>query len=479
MMETDPPDPGGGYVPTRGSSPPLFTPDTQTTEPLNRKRGTDSNDPEDSRVKKSIINISQASASIQTSFTHPDFSSLKCTYSENDVAPYIVHVQKKEIDPSSGTILRPIKFGQFLYNLKVQGVVRDGVKRIGRNRFSVEFQSSADANSFHSLPALTTNNYEATIPSYIVTRMGIVRNIPVEWSMEEVVSSVEVPPGFGRVIKARRLNRKTTTDNGSPSWIPTQSIVVTFSGQKLPPNIYCFYNSLPVEIYLLPTIQCNKCCRFGHIKAQCRSRPRCYKCAQNHEGSECSSSAVSCLFCSGPHSANDQSCPEHFRQKNIKMLMSQENVSYIEASSKFQSVRRSFADTTRVATPPVFSPISNSQSTPNPPPHSSYRKTTFTPRRVFSPASTHGYDRQAHQEIISTPPLSLPNGHALNEPPFNESSSITPNDNLLELLVNTIINIITRFNDTQLPNHMHRKLSALIDALSNGSQNNTMELQKC
>lgn len=114
-------------------------------------------------------------------------------------------------------------------------------------------------------------------------------------------------------------------------WIPPQTIVITLSGQTLPPHVNAFYNSLRVETYILPTIQCNKCCRFGHIKTVCRSSPRCFKCTQSHEGDTCVAQTQTCLHCSESHPANDRKCHKAARQKEIKFVMSQEDISDLEA----------------------------------------------------------------------------------------------------------------------------------------------------
>lgn len=341
----------------------------------------------------------------------------------------------------------------------------DGVKRVGRNRISVEFKSFADANSFLEHPALSTGKYEAIIPSYSITRMGIVRQVPVDWTLEELAESIEVPSGYGSIVKARRLNRKTY-NNDSPVWVPTQTVVLTFTGQKLPKNVYCFYTSLPVETYVLPTIQCNKCCRFGHIQSQCRSQARCFICAQAHEGVTCSKDVPTCLFCSGLHKATDSSCPEQSRQKQIKLVMSQENVTYSEASARFAQVRRSFADAARtepvLSTPP--SPQHPTQHLSPTPQSTSYRKTVFSPRHQHLPAASHGYNSQAHRAIVETPQSQQPNGCAL------PTDLPIPNDNLLSLLLSITINLLGRFNDVELPNNVRDQVSQLLNiVLPNGS----------
>ncbi|XP_061385277.1 uncharacterized protein LOC133320662 [Danaus plexippus] len=309
--------------------------------------------------------------------------------------------------------------------------------------------------------------------------MGIVRNVPVEWALEEVVSSLVVPEGFGAVVRARRLNRKTT-DNNATVWIPTPTVVLTFNGQKLPDRVFCYFTSLPVQTYILPTIQCNKCCRFGHIASQCRSKERCFICAQPHAGINCSNPSVppTCLLCSGNHKATDSNCPEHARQRAIKLVMSQENISYSEASVRFPQVRKSFADVSRSQFSPstiaVQIPHTSAQSpsyVQNYPNSVSYRQTHFTQKTPPAPASTSGYDKQSHNTIIRSPPSSLPNGSAY------PSENMTANDNLLDLLLSTILNIISRFDDSQLPNNVVSKLSQILNSIQN-AKHPSMELSQ-
>lgn len=457
-MDTDPPDHGGCQVP-------IILP-TMEVDGINKKKKRPLADSDQSQPKKSA-NSTLSTPSIQLTFVSPDFSNEKKQYGLNDVAPYVVHVSRPESDPNSGFALRPIKFGHFLVKNNVKNVVMDGIKRIGRNRIAVEFKSALYANSFLDLPALSAAGYTATIPFYSVSRMGLIRNVPVEWSMEELVANLELPAGYGKVVRARRLSRKSINESNTPAWIPTQSVVLTFTGQKLPPRVYCFFTSLPVETYLLPTIQCNRCCRFGHVKAQCRSHPRCFKCSGMHEGESCDKEIPSCLYCSGPHQANDTSCPENSRQKSIKLIMSQESISYLEASARFPHVRRSFADSTRNSPSTTLTPIIKQSAAPN---QISYRKTVFSPRPTIIPESP-GYDRQADQAIIKNPSSDIPNGCAY------PSSAFTPNDNILEQLTSILINIISRFSDTGLPNNILQNLTQLTTLLTqNASQNNPVEL---
>ena len=443
-------------IPPEPPDPPDIM-DTSNTESRKRPLANDTN--ADSIPKKTSV---EPSASIQNSFTNPDFAN-KLKYNSNDPAPFLVHISRSEPDPSAGLSIRVLKFAQLLYKHKVKGIASGGIKSVGRNKVGVVFLSAEDANNFIDSSFITENKFLAIIPMYHVSRMGIIKQIPVDWSMEELVSALEYPCNCGPVIKARRLNRKTV-NNGTTVWLPTQTVVITFYGQTLPSKVFCFHTAIPVDIYQLPTIQCLNCCRFGHVKSQCRSNPRCYRCAQPHTGDSCSiSEAIStCLFCSSNHFSTNRNCPEHSRQKSIKIVMSQDNIPYTEASQRFPPVRRTYADVASTLFAPS-QPLTNSLNSPNKDLSSqtSHRKTVTIQRR---PRSILGqsFDKETHNFLTSTPSSSQPNGCALSN--HNECSS---NENLLELLLATVVNIISKFNDS-LPNNVTTKLQELISAVNNG-----------
>lgn len=410
----------------------------------------------------------ESSVSAQSIYTHLSFTQQR-TYSQEDTGPFIVHISRVEPDAAAGTTLRSIKFGQFLHKNRVHGIVRDGVKNVGRNRISVQFKSAAEANSLVSSVILSNNNYKAMIPTYNVTRMGIVRGIPVDWSMDELVESLDLPDNCGIVLKARRLNRKNT-ENGTTLWKPTQTVVLTFAGQRLPDRIYSFNSSLIVETYQMPTIQCHNCCRFGHVKSQCRSQPRCYRCAQNHNGDSCEvlEFAATCLLCSGNHFATSKCCPEQSRQRGIKILMSQESISYIEASARLPQAKRPYNEVVKepiMSLPLSYSSPSNSQY-PIPSMSSSYRKTvTSSPHRRIP--IIRGYDRQAHQSLVSTPPSMMPNGCGLLQSPPDQ----IPEDRLLETTVSLLTIVLSKFNDA-LPSNVRNQLEILFKSVPLESRHN-------
>ncbi|KAL0841644.1 hypothetical protein ABMA28_015296 [Loxostege sticticalis] len=232
-------------------------------------------------------------------------------YNESDSAPYIIHVEKVVASPNDGATLHPVELGKFLKKYSFKSIIDGSVKSIGRRKITISFADFSEANSFLSHNSLESMSLKAYIPTFNVTRMGLVRGVPADWSPEEVKANMSVPMGCGEIIKVRRLNFKSFND-GSVSWKPSQSVVITFDGQTLPKRVFICYNALPVDLYIYPTIQCFNCCRFGHTKTQCRSKPRCFKCGQGHIGNSCPTDEqhASCCLCSGFHFATSKSCQE-------------------------------------------------------------------------------------------------------------------------------------------------------------------------
>lgn len=410
-----------------------------------------------------------SNASVSTFYSHPDLEKESRKYNPKDCGPFIVHISRETESPNAGTSLQPIRVGQIFANDNVPDIKKDGIKSLGRNRVAVECKSADAANKLMENPCLARNKLTASIPSYHVSRMGLVRGVPVDWSMEEFVSATDLKEGSGKILKARRLQCKVLKEGSPPSWVPTQSVVVTFEGQNLPSKIYAFYTSLNVEIYVLPTIQCRKCLRFGHIQTQCRSDARCFKCAKKHPGETCNISPehISCLFCTGCHFATDKNCPEFGRQKTIKLLMSEQNISYQEAAARTPTVRKTYSDVANT----MFSPVApeaprHSPSTDMAPSGSqavssvpqSRRQTIYRPIRPRTPLSP-SYDRFAHQNIISTPSSQLPNGHALSLPPI-DTETVTPNDNSLSLMLALMQNHVAMLSDL-IPNNVAHHLAAI------------------
>ncbi|XP_063893688.1 uncharacterized protein LOC126055564 isoform X1 [Helicoverpa armigera] len=314
--------------------------------------------------------------------------------------------------------------------------------QIGRSRYS-----ATDKAPFIVHVSRLESQPNAAIPTFNITRMGVVTGVPTDLTEEEAMNYLTVPSGCGRILKVRRISRKIFRD-GVTEFKPTETCVITFDGQVLPTRIYCCYTSLPVSQYVYPTIQCRKCCRFGHVESICRSKPRCSKCGHDHPGDGCniSEGEAFCVLCSGNHYANSKSCPELGRQKAIKNLMAEKSLSYAEVSKTIPPVSRNYANA-------VKSTVSNSQS---------YRKTVYLKPKTHAPLSP-SYDKVAHQHIINSPPSSQPNGCALSSP-LDDSNNFS---SIIELLSKVLTTILS--NNSQIPSNVAHQLVTLLLNIKNGA----------
>lgn len=247
-------------------------------------------------------------------------------------------------------------------------------------------------------------------------------------------------------------------------------MVITFDGQVRPQRIFMAYSSLPVSKYEYPTIQCFKCCRFGHVAEKCRSAERCFRCGEGHQGKNCPLpiDKARCISCTGSHDSTDRRCPEFERQKKIKSEMSERDISYAEASKIVPSARRTYSSVAaqpqlpNTPTPRTSPPISSRR-----PPTIPHQKPSQSKSRSHtSSPSNQGYDRSALEKVWADFRIPQPeNGCGLNQQsPDNNPSAI------IQLLLTTLVKLLTSPN--QIPSNVASSLLALLlPTISNGSAN--------
>lgn len=322
------------------------------------------------------------------------------------------------------------------------------------------------------------------IPRYLISCKVLIRNIPIEFSEQEIHDNIEFPNYINtKVIHVRRIKKRLVVD-GKISYTPTHLAVITLSGVVIPECIMLYRCVSKCELYIPPVIQCRNCMRYGHIRNNCKSNSRCHKCGFSGTSQEvvehcrvCEN--ICCLYCKGGHSASEEGtplrsrcCPEFYRQQNIKEYMVSNNVSFFEALKMFPSISspdnrdlvdnpidlapRSFPQLSASNSPNILSTSNNQRSVVqiNSP---SFSQVVSSPRRVSTPGRVRINSSQSSPK--SRPPQHMRSiqqqryvdreehyKRSPNLPPPGFSRSLTQENPQTEepdeVIINSFINLI-------------------------------------
>lgn len=193
------------------------------------------------------------------------------------------------------------------------------------------FKTYDAANTFLNNKTLLERGYSLFIPSNLVSCKGIIRFIDRDITEEEIkgnASSYNV-----NIINVKRLNRRIfNNDTKTSTFVPTSTVLFTFSGKILPRFVDIYGLPMPVEPYILPVIQCQQCFLYGHTKKNCNSQEKCRNCADplKKHREDCKTKCLHCF--SSDHTSNSRNCPEYERQKLMRQIMSLDNISYFDAN---------------------------------------------------------------------------------------------------------------------------------------------------
>lgn len=235
----------------------------------------------------------------------------------------------------SGDRIIPIKVGKLL---RTMGVRFEEIKKTGRNKVKVQMSGYSDANKVLNSTVIATHGFEAYIATESTQRVGVIRGVPTGQDFSDLAIKAELKSQGLKVIDVFRLKRKdksTSQADGSNALIESESVKLTFWGNRLPSNIKLFGCRFSVTPFVQSVTQCRKCLLFGHLERNCKGTEfRCAKCGvKGHQVSSCPAVETKCLYCNRNHLASDaKACPEFARQKDIKTKMSVCGLSYYEAA---------------------------------------------------------------------------------------------------------------------------------------------------
>lgn len=261
-------------------------------------------------------------------------------YGSNYQGPFDVFVQSNSKESTS---LYPITVGRCLSASTKQDIIE--IKKLGYSKVLIQMKTREAANKLINNPILKAKALTVYIPTFRTTRQGIIRNVPLDITEEEVKTEIISP--FD-IAKVRRLNRKnhgsSSSDSSTVSYIPSRTVAVSFKGQSLPKYIFLRKVRYEINPFVSSISMCSSCLRYGHNKDQYKGQPRCPHCSDKmHEGdTPCPKFNLppTCANCKGPHSSNYQSCPERLIQRQIRELAACRNIPFVEAKTLFEALNR-------------------------------------------------------------------------------------------------------------------------------------------
>ena len=163
---------------------------------------------------------------------------------------------------------------------------------------------------------------KAHVPGMAAKLRGVITNVPLEMSMEEVKEEIK----GGKVVEAKRLQT-------NKSGVKQNSLSVLLVFDKLmPAEIHIGWINYKVREYIPQPLRCFKCQRMGHTAQQCKWRLRCAKCGGEHEYGKCDKDAkIKCCNCGGEHSEAFAGCVVQRQAKEVQRIKIINKVSYAEA----------------------------------------------------------------------------------------------------------------------------------------------------
>lgn len=188
----------------------------------------------------------------------------------------------------------------------VSGVMH--LKTINKYKVGITFDLPNNANMFlKNKKLLEELLLKATIPARDTEITGVLRSVPVGMSNKDIFSLIG---SSKNVIQVRRFMRRVRDEVGT-TFVPTQTVAVTFASTNLPEYIYLDSWRHEVNIYIPPIKQCLKCMRYNHIAKFCRNNVVCSICSENHSFKDCKvdSKNAKCVNCKGNHIAIASVCP--------------------------------------------------------------------------------------------------------------------------------------------------------------------------
>lgn len=242
-------------------------------------------------------------------------------------APFDVMIKIPYKDKSSQKKLSLLGISKKLLQANIKF---DKVEKYAFNTWKITFNSKTLANSALSNIYLKEMGVNAFIPKYKFSRKIVIKDIPVEMSIEELKTAIKDENSKVLIVNAFRLKRK---DRETKKRIDSPSVCLEIRGEVIPDFLIILRTVNPVSPYIPFVRICFKYGRYGHISRMCERTPKCLICAGDHTSSTETSwiKGHRCINCDGDHNTLNRECPTLKKQKEIVKIMACDNVPFLVA----------------------------------------------------------------------------------------------------------------------------------------------------
>lgn len=251
-------------------------------------------------------------------------------------------------------------------------------------RVYVQFENIVQAENLIKNQKLVDLDIRAQFTDQNNVSYGIIKGVDLDIDEKELLENLNATCD---ILSARRLRRRNSEDE----WVESETVRLSFKSISAPSFVIAYGCKCDVEKYVFPVTQCSKCWRFGHIKKFCSlNKDVCPKCGQGH--SNCEIQKFICPNCKGPHMALNKSCPYFIKEKKIREIMSEQNITYKKALEIFL-MKEIPKEKTRVEEEPINTDSINSQTLPPINMNRSYSSVLRTTAVVHESENNQGKER--------------------------------------------------------------------------------------
>ena len=259
---------------------------------------------------------------------------LENRYEENAEGPFMVLLNDKREGKNLSNV-HPMVIGKRFKQCSLDVV---NIDKYSDDRIVVFFNEAVEANVFvDKTIGLVNKDWLAYIPNSAVQYIGIVRDVPVDIDVNDIlegVSEENIKKSIVEVIrnKEKRLIKDSEAEvvTNVEQLVESDSIKIVFNN-KLPDSvkIYCCVRNV---LKFIPAVRrCYNCQKYGHTANRCKGNFRCNNCGKEHDRNIVCKVDSKCINCEGKHQASDKSCPCFKLHKEVNSIKTFSKLRHQEA----------------------------------------------------------------------------------------------------------------------------------------------------